>query len=331
MRLVDLTANARTMVQSGMRHKVPRLIKNGLDSLILWSAKDGGYDNLKVVPNIMTEVIDTKSMSEDRITDYMQYRMQALARLQREFLRVDRHPRFWEDVEPVIMDPEHTLYTLLLEKAKLLHMKLTTIEGADSILDEPTSDISSILGVNLERATKRRRFAPRPRSEEDGLAEGHDKMKRKRGGREQRKLDRIALSELLCAPKVEEAPGSFREASPFSRAVAAKSGTLDRTTTSLFRTGCPNESSGPTFARTPPVVYGLFILNTSVFLLTVDSATVDGAHVSFHVDMDFSDSHQSVWNALTVAIAVCMARDELMGRTEDFEATPRLLECDVDA
>ncbi|EFY98209.1 hypothetical protein X797_005104 [Metarhizium robertsii] len=69
----------------------------------------------------------------------------------------------------------------------------------------------------------------------------------------------------------------------------------------------------------PPVVYGLFILRTSVFLLTVDSAKGDSAYVSFHVDMHFMDRHQSVWNALTAAIAVCLARDQLSERTDEFE------------
>ncbi|KAG5925543.1 hypothetical protein E4U53_003274 [Claviceps sorghi] len=78
------------------------------------------------------------------------------------------------------------------------------------------------------------------------------------------------------------------------------------------------------YRRKPPVVYGLFVLRTSVFLLTVDSAKGPGAYVSFHVDMHFMDRHQSVWNALTVAIAVCLARDQLARRLEDFEESPQV-------
>ncbi|GAB0145057.1 hypothetical protein EsHS_00005504 [Epichloe bromicola] len=76
------------------------------------------------------------------------------------------------------------------------------------------------------------------------------------------------------------------------------------------------------FRRKPPVVYGLFILRSSVFLLTVDSAKGADAYVSFHVDVHFMDRHQSVWNALTIAIAVCLARDQLVRRVEDFEESP---------
>ncbi|KAG6134844.1 hypothetical protein E4U38_002102 [Claviceps purpurea] len=77
------------------------------------------------------------------------------------------------------------------------------------------------------------------------------------------------------------------------------------------------------YRREPPVVYGLFVLRSSVFLLTVDSAKGLDAYVSFHVDMHFMDRHQSVWNALTIAIAVCLARDQLAGRVEDFEESQR--------
>ncbi|KAK2594251.1 hypothetical protein QQS21_008030 [Conoideocrella luteorostrata] len=84
------------------------------------------------------------------------------------------------------------------------------------------------------------------------------------------------------------------------------------------------------YRRKPPVVYGLFILRSSAFLLTVDSAKGYDAYVSFHVDMHFMDRHQSVWNALTVAIAVCLARDQLVERMEDFDEWPVLQESDSD-
>lgn len=86
-----------------------------------------------------------------------------------------------------------------------------------------------------------------------------------------------------------------------------------------------------TYRRPPPVVYGLFILNTTVLLLTVDSSKGDSAYVSFHVQTNLQDTHQSVWNALTLAMAVCLARDELRGRREDFEALPVEVESDPDA
>ncbi|KAG6042607.1 hypothetical protein E4U39_005695 [Claviceps sp. Clav50 group G5] len=83
------------------------------------------------------------------------------------------------------------------------------------------------------------------------------------------------------------------------------------------------DAAAVVYRREPPVVYGLFVLRSSVFLLTVDSAKGLDAYVSFHVDMHFMDRHQSVWNALTIAIAVCLARDQLAGRVEDFEESQR--------
>jgi hypothetical protein len=85
------------------------------------------------------------------------------------------------------------------------------------------------------------------------------------------------------------------------------------------------------YRRQPPVVYGLFVVGTSVFLLTLDSSKGDEGYVSFHLEMNFLDSHQSVWNGLTLAIAVCLARDDLMTRTDDFEALPVESESDPDA
>ncbi|KAG5974951.1 hypothetical protein E4U55_007963 [Claviceps digitariae] len=94
--------------------------------------------------------------------------------------------------------------------------------------------------------------------------------------------------------------------------------------------GDGDEDNQIVYRRKPPVVYGLFVLQSSVFLLTVDSAKGLDAYVSFHVDMHFMDRHQSVWNALTVAIAVCLARDQLATRLDDFEELPDVQDSESD-
>ncbi|KAF4964033.1 hypothetical protein FZEAL_10894, partial [Fusarium zealandicum] len=101
-RLIDLTAKARTSIQSGLRTKVSQLIKREMDKYLSWAAQDADYAHLRIVPNIMTEVIDT-TMPEDTITEYIQNRMRSLAKLQREFLREDRNPQFWDILKPSIM------------------------------------------------------------------------------------------------------------------------------------------------------------------------------------------------------------------------------------
>ncbi|GKT48616.1 uncharacterized protein ColSpa_08797 [Colletotrichum spaethianum] len=73
------------------------------------------------------------------------------------------------------------------------------------------------------------------------------------------------------------------------------------------------------FIRRPPVLYGLFIVNTSVMVLTIDSAKEgDQAYVSYQVEVGFSKHYQAVWNAITVAIVVCLARDAMIDMKEDF-------------
>ena len=71
--------------------------------------------------------------------------------------------------------------------------------------------------------------------------------------------------------------------------------------------------------------------NTHVFLLTVDSSKGDDAYVSYHLDINFADNYQSVWNALTVAAVVCLARDDMMLRLDDFKPAPADILSDPDA
>jgi hypothetical protein len=71
------------------------------------------------------------------------------------------------------------------------------------------------------------------------------------------------------------------------------------------------------------VVWGLFIINSSVFLCTLDAAKEgDDAYVSWHAEIAFTQTRQCVWHALTVALVVCLARDELMTRLDDFDTLP---------
>lgn len=69
----------------------------------------------------------------------------------------------------------------------------------------------------------------------------------------------------------------------------------------------------------PPVLYGLFIVNTTLLVLTVDPAKGPSAHVSYQVEVNFSKQNQGVWNAITVGIVVCIARDDMMARKKFFE------------
>ncbi|SPN97678.1 uncharacterized protein DNG_01191 [Cephalotrichum gorgonifer] len=68
----------------------------------------------------------------------------------------------------------------------------------------------------------------------------------------------------------------------------------------------------------PPVLYGLFIVNTTLLVLTVDPSKGEEAHVSYQVEVNFNQRNQGVWNAITVAIVVCLARDDMITRKQYF-------------
>lgn len=252
IRLIDLTSSVRTTVQSGLRQKAPQLIKKSLDKYVAWAAEDGGYSNLRIVPNITTAVMDAE-LGEKGITSTIERRMRALAMTQREFLRVDRDESFW-DVSEVENAAKRTDWPdLLVEK----YMKRIEEQTAAASKD------GSCQNTPRQRSTSPKDTAPTRESTRSPDAHG------------------------LVSDETHQPPLTTVE-----------------------------------YRQKPPVVYGLFILRTSVFVLTVDSAKGDSAYVSFHVDMHFMDRHQSVWNALTAAIAVCLARDQLVERMDEFDELP---------
>lgn len=277
LRLIDLTASVRTTCQSGLRQKAPALIKKGINHFVTWAAEDGGYSTLNYIPNIIVENTDAGETEAD-ITGHIQQRMRAFAKVQREFLKVDRDPEFWNVDEQRLSSPSLTDVELLLEKY-MLDDEETEEEGSQPAEEDPATRSDDETATNAGHA---------PTEESD-------------------------VAQSVLGPRVNEQ-------SPLHESVE-DSATPPPETLDLWQ-----------FRRRPPVVYGIFILRTSVFILTVDSAK-DGknAYVSFHVDVHFMDRHQSVWNALTVALVVCLARDELMTRLDDFETADMPEESDPDA
>lgn len=287
IRLIDLTPEVRTATQSGLRQRSAGMIKKGLDQFLSWAAEDGGYSHLRVVPNIVTEIIDQK-MQETDITELVQSRMRALARLQREFFRVDRDPNFWDiaeaDTVAAAVDDtdETTMERLLIQKYLSPHRKRSSsVQRRNTSMDDElaTLPIADVKGTPIKEETpKRCRPFKNPSDELDELAQN-------------------STSGLHNTP-----PSARTETKRLS----------PRTP--------PNRNSEPVrYRRKLPVVYGLFVLNGSVLILTVDSAKDDDAYVSFHVETDFMNRRQGVWNALTIAIVACLARDDLMKRLDDFD------------
>ncbi|KAJ4149400.1 hypothetical protein NW754_000840 [Fusarium falciforme] len=316
-RLIDITAKVRVSIQSGLRRKVPHLIKRELDKYISWAAQDADYAHLRIVPNIMTEVVDT-TMPEYDITEYIQGRMRSLAKLQREFLREDSNPRFWDVLKPSIMaspmikvepddcPPALGRWSAPTEIRRNPHLCINELSP-----EMPCPDRKVKVESELE--------SPRLGGVDVDKLIQHHKKGRKKMADSRREKDKQKPAETKKSTKPP---------------AQAKTPSRELSSTRSHSPPSPVEPQTPpkhTYRRHPSVVYGLFILNTSVLLLTTDSSKGSDAYVSFQVQIDFQEENQSVWNALTIAIAVCLARDELRTRAGDFEELPCLSESDPDA
>ncbi|KAI9158292.1 hypothetical protein HJFPF1_06284 [Paramyrothecium foliicola] len=305
-RLIDLTADARTAVQSGSRRKAPRILKRGLESFITWASRDGGYSNLKYVPNIVVSIVPRR-MNHEGVDTFMQTRMRSLALLQREFLRVDRAPDFWETIASPFLGSRRALESTFgpkLAPYPTTPRKRSPEEAELSPVGLTANELASLSeGQLLERHVKRQRLA-----ENYPVTEETKWFSDEWAGGDRPSIGSTSTSTSSCT-----------------------GGRADRRGPSgLTSTSRPRTPVRITYRRKPPVVYGLFIVGTSVFLLTLDSSKGDEGYVSFHLELNFLDAHQSVWNGLTLAIAICLARDELMARKDDFAVLPAELESDPD-
>lgn len=306
--------------QKRTRQKSAKRIKDSLDRYIAWASRDGGYDKLRIVPNIVAEIVDT-SETQDDIVQFMMERMRALVHLQREFYREDRDENFWTTTEPGILGSASKPRSSERKRKIRAGMK----RGQDTRPDTP--DLCSD-----ELASDSPETVPTPRRWLDSTP----KKKRRITGTPGSLKDELADFDLLKPkpdpdPDYEHGASSVGESHTGERSVAVKEEPIDDEE-ALPAPGVPLTPPGDVrFRRKPPVVYGLYVLGTSVFMLTADASKGDAGYISFHVDVNFADKHQSVWNALTVAMAVCSARDELMGRLDDFKPVTVVCDSDPDA
>lgn len=322
--MIDLTLDVKTIQESAkpdctflekriVRRRAAEVVKDRLEHLMTWAARDGGYGNLRIVPNIVAEVVDANE-TQDEIVEWMSGRMRALCRLQREFYRVDRRVDFWTSTEPRIMGSRKKIRGSLTKRIKAgikRGRSLSPRAGGDTP-DLSRSEVSAKFGDSISTpqeygGSKRKLFQDSGEDELDERqkrrktlnldADGHvsDKLLTHRHKRSRPSISNhvIKIEDDLNPPQTPAQPEKFR--------------------------------------RRRPVLYGLFIMGTSVFVLTCDSSKGEDCYISFHIEIDFSDAHQSVWNALTVAIVICAARDEMMSRVGDFEPKEVEYESDPDA
>ncbi|KAL7787489.1 hypothetical protein V8C37DRAFT_404832 [Trichoderma ceciliae] len=322
-RLIDLTANVRTACQSGLRRKTPLMIKKCLDKYISWAAEDGGYRHLKYTPNITVEIID-KAAEEFDMTSVVEERMRDLARSHRELLAIkaERQDSTAEsdtdrEVEMQIKSELEassgqqrrgrrsrswrTLGSRMMSKLFRLIRSRPVIKpefhGETSVIDSEDDEPTAAEQSDQARG---RVYAKREEEEEE---QGEVGIKDEDFDDSD---DDITMADIpLASTTLSSSPSQSPSPSP---------------------------SSPSPYRHPPPVVYGFFIVTTTVLLLTADSAKDESSmNLSFHLDMDFQDRGQSVWNALTVAIVACLARDDMMTRMEDFEEEKAEEESDPDA
>lgn len=326
-RLIDLTLGVRTIFGSNTQHdeaeyhgqqeRAAELIKSSIDNMIAWAARDANYADLKFVPNIMTEIVEQSQAQED-IVDLLKQRMRALARLQREYLKIDRGDDFWSSNDCRILGLGHKKRNSRSKKYRAgmkrgTETRPSTPQPARHDLAKglrKTKSSASLVSlsprIKQESTSKKRRLSRKLGYEPDELAE----------------LQQSEVSELLNL-----SGASMRKSTPKRRKTIIK----QEPESDSEQVSPQSIPAKPEYRRKPPVIYGLFVYNTHVFLLTVDSSKGDDAYVSYHLDINFADNYQSVWNALTVAAVVCLARDDMMLRLDDFKPAPADILSDPDA
>lgn len=286
------------------------MVKKALDKFIRWAAEDGGYNHLQYIPNVLVEILDKNTEQAD-LTSTIEARMNALARLHREALTINQH-----DSENMDMDIEVERQIKAETEASDEQQRQLLKQRNRSWGKFSSRIMSKLLGLI--------RFRPIIKPESHGETKVIDDDDEEQTAINERKQTAdcagVKMEEedekLSIKPECFEDDISMTDI-PLAQAMLSQS---------------PLLPSPLLFRRTPPVIYGFFIYTSTVLLFTVDSSKDESSmNLSLHLDMEFEDRGQSVWNALTVAIVACLARDDMMTRMDDFEEKIVVEESDVDA
>lgn len=285
------------------------MIKNALAKFIRWATEDGGYNHLQYIPNVLVEILDKNTEQAD-LTSIIEERMNALARLHRKALAIDQNSTESMDIDrQVEMQIKSEVMASDEQQRQLLKQRGQSWGRLGSRI------MSKLLGLI--------RFRPIIKPESHGetkVIDDEDEEQTAVGERKQT-ADRVSFKmeedeKLNIKPESFEDDVSMKDI-PLAQPILPQS---------------PLLPSPLLFRRSPPVIYGFFIISTTVCLFTVDSSKNESSmNLSLHLDMNFQDQSQSVWNALTVAIVACLARDDMMTRMDDFEEQRLVEESDVDA
>ncbi|KAM0462685.1 hypothetical protein ACHAPV_003509 [Trichoderma viride] len=286
------------------------MVKKALDKFIRWAAEDGGYNHLQYTPNVLVEILDMNTEQAD-LTSIIEARMNALARLHRKALAIDQQ----NVTESMDIDRQVEMQIKSEAEASDEQQRQLLKQRGRSWGNFRSRIMSKLLGLI--------RFRPIIKPESHGetkVIDDEDEEQTAVGERKQT-ADRVSI-------KMEEDEKLNIKPESFEDDISMKDIPLAQTIPSQS----PLLPSPLPFRRPPPVIYGFFIISTTVCLFTVDSSKDESSmNLSLHLDMNFHDQSQSVWNALTVAIVACLARDDMMTRMDDFEEERVVEESDVDA
>ncbi|KAJ4858675.1 hypothetical protein T069G_06942 [Trichoderma breve] len=309
-RLIDLTANVRTTCQSGLRQKVPQKIKKALDNYLSWAAEDGGYSHLKYTPNTIVEVVD-RNGEGSTLAAFIETRMRELARAHRELLAIKTD----EGIYSTDMDVDKEVDTQIKTEAEA-----SVEQQSGGRRSRSWRTFGSRIMSRLFQLLRRPVIKPESHGETSVINSGDDEPKTRQGNDHARSrvyVKREEEEEIAIKPELFDNSDDDITMADIPMA----------STTTLHLSAPPTS-----YIRPPPVVFGFFIVATSVILLTTDASKEDADMIiNFHVDMDFQNRSLGVWNALTVAIATCLARDDMMKRMGDFEEEGVVEESDPDA
>lgn len=292
------------------------MIKKCLDKYISWAAEDGGYNHLKYTPNITAEIID-KSAQEFDLTGIIEARMRHLARSHRGPLALEQAQR--ESTADADIDAQVEMQIRReLEAAheQQLHNNNDRNRSWRTFGSRMMSKLFTLL--RSRPIVKPESHGQTPVNDSgDDPAEDQVRIKTE----EEEEVKPIIKEEEIADSDYDDDDVAMTDI-PLALETLSSSPPLP-----------PSHSpSPPPTLRPPPVIYGFFVVNTTVLLLTADTAKDEPTmNLSFHLDMDFQDRGQSVWNALTVAIVACLARDNMMTRMGDFEEEGVVEESDPDA
>ncbi|KAH0493910.1 hypothetical protein TgHK011_000553 [Trichoderma gracile] len=319
-RLIDLTADVRTTCQSGLRSKAPQMIKKSLVKFLNWAAEDGGYRHLEYLPNIIVEIVD-KHREDMPLTALVETHMTDLARKHRKMLAIKSEK---EDDGSADGDVDMEVERQIRGEAEASNEeqqkqatasrsrsswrmfgsrvmdRLFRLIGRRSVIKPEYHGETSVIESDADEAMTAKPNAPATDSVEVKQEDDEDEG------------IRVAIKRELHSESEDD---------------------VAMADIPLATTSAADPSSSPTlFHRQPPVIFGFFIVGTTVLLLTADSSKEEAAmNLTLQVTLNFEDRSLSIWNALTVAIVACLARDDMMKRMDDFNEARVVEESDPDA